>query len=236
MGVFDDKKFEQLDWMSQITETIESPLNGLLARLPDRVEFDVNSIRERASSSRFALQVSSVVHNLMSKTSPKVYLSWGEQGKLDKCFKFEASPDLEVDLAAGTMKGSLALVKIVNQLTDEELQPMMGARGIDAIRSVHWDDKPPFERMNEILDILGKCEEVQKNRSARKKLDRIEERLQDIFANNEWRIRDMSLADKVGNWIANYISTGNLMSLVNFTKLKVMTHNNMPIYSIEEEK
>jgi hypothetical protein len=87
-----------------------------------------------------------------------------------------------------------------------------------------------------MLDLLGGCNEDIKNRSAKKKLIAIKLRLTQIFKTNEWRIRDMALSNKVGFWIAGYISTGNLACLTNLCKLKVMTHNNMPIYSVKEEQ
>lgn len=235
MGVFDDKKFEQLDWMTQITETIESELNGLLARLPDRIEFDVHKVMEHASSSRFSLQADSVVRDLIRSLPDNNRLSWKEDSKIVKCFKFKMSPDLELDLEKGTMTGTIALVKTVPTFSDEELQPIMGNNGIQKLSRIQFGENWPLDRMNEMLDVLGKCDDAQRNRSYRKKMARLRERLIEIFSTNEWRIRDMSLADKVGMWIADYIHTGNLAALTNLCKLKVMTHNNMPIYSIEEE-
>jgi hypothetical protein len=235
MGVFDDKKFEQLDWMTQITETIDSDLNGLLAQLPDRLEFTTKDVIARASGSRFSIEAGGIVRDLLAKIQSK-RLSWDEDNKIVKCFKLEMSPGLELDLEAGTMTGTIALVKVVPTFSDEDLIPLMGQKGIQAIRHIMFDEEWPLDRMNEMLDVLGKCQDAQKNRSYRKKLHRLEERLNEIFSTNEWRIRDMALADRVGVWIADYIQSGNLAALTTFCKLKVMTHNNMPIYSVEEEK
>ena len=239
MGVFDDKKFEQLDWMSQITETIESEINGLLARLPDRIEITTDMISEEASSSSFYLTSDRVVQRLLWRTVRKLgkNLSYDEEQKLASCYKFEVSPDCEIDLEKLKMTGTINLVKVTQTLPDEALQELMGQQGLEAIRVVSFDSvNPPLDRMNEIMDMLGGCETEMRNRSARKKLVQIRGRLGDILRKNEWRIRDMNLANKIGFWAAGYIEKGNLADFVNFCKLKVMTHNNMPIYSIEEEK
>jgi hypothetical protein len=237
MGVFDDKKFEKLDWMTQITETIDSELNTLLARLPERIEFNMAKISMWVSSgSQFSISVNSVVRELLRETLHNHTMTYEEIGKITDCFKFEMSSTLTVNFESNTMTGTLTLVKIVPTLADEELQPMMGKKGIEAVGQVNFEDKWPLDRLNEMLDVLGKGEEAQKNRSYKKKMSRIKERLKEIFRDNEWRIRDMALADRVGIWIADYITTGNLAALTNFCKLKVMTHNNMPIYSVEEEK
>jgi hypothetical protein len=237
MGVFDDKKFEQLDWMTQITETIESDLNEILAQLPDRVDFNTRDILSHAGSySSFSISADNVVHDLVQGLPGKRRLSWEESRKICECFRFESSEDLEVDLGAGTMVGTLTLVKFIPTLPDEELQSLMGGSGIQNVGRINFAENWPLDRMNEMLDVLGKCEEAQKNRSYKKKIHRLKARLKEIFTTNEWRIRDMELADKIGTWVAEYISTGNLAALTNLCKLKVMTHNNMPIYSIEEEK
>ncbi len=55
-----------------------------------------------------------------------------------------------------------------------------------------------------------------------------------LFKTNEWKIKDTELANKVGFWIKDYIVDGNLAAYSNFCRLKVMTHKDQPIYSMEE--
>ena len=240
MGVFDDKKFERLDWMTQITETIDSELSDILAELPDRVEYDAAKLAQNIHSHSyvsFSFSSDYVVPHLISDLPQYRALTWAEQSAIARCFKFEISPDLEFNLETKAMSGTMALVKIVHAFEDDELQRLMGAKGLAGFRSrVIFNDEWPIERFNEILDILGSCDEDKKNRSQNKKTRRIEARLREIFSTNEWRIRDMTLADKVCDWAADYILSGNLAALTNLCKLKVMTHHNMPIYSVEEEK
>jgi len=237
MGVFDDHKLEQLDWMTQMTETIDSDLNAILARLPDRVVISAEDIIENSSSSYLSLSVRQVLQNILKKSGHKTTLAWEEERCLDKCFAFELVGDVELDLRCDRLSGKVTLVKVVQTLSDEELLPLMGRRGIDAVGRIRdYGTDVSIERLNEILDILGNCSEDMKNRSAKKKLQRIKGRLEEIFKTNEWRIRDMALADKVGHWVRSYIVSGCLSDLVNLTKLKVMTHNNMPIYSVKEEQ
>jgi hypothetical protein len=237
MGVFDDKKFEQLDWMTQITETIESELNGLLARLPDQIELNAAALADHVSGEYFSIEIDSVIRHLMLSVPGGLTLSQNEEQKLVDCFKFEGSPTIEFNAGTGELAGSIVLVKSIPTLSDEELQTFMGLKGINEIGSMDIGEAENWnlERMNEILDVLGDCDADKRNRSFRKKLRRIEKRLMAIFSNNEWRVRDMELADRIGYWVANYIKDGNLASLTNLCKLKIMTHSNMPIYSMEEE-
>ena len=235
MGVFDDHKLEQLDWMTQITETIESDLNTLLAKLPDRTLVTAQDLIENGGSSYLSLSVGNIIHRVERATSSYdgPALSWDEQNKLESCFSFEVDGDVEFNLETHTLCGTITLVKTTQTLSDEDLQPLMGQRGIGYIK---YAATHSMERMNEILDILGDCGNDIKGRSGRNKIRRIKARLEEIFNKNEWRIRDMKLANKVGMWIMGYIATANLADLTNLCKLKVMTHSNMPIYSVKEEQ
>ena len=233
MGVFDDKKFEQLDWMTQITETIDSELNALLTQLPDRTTMKPSEILANLGTYNASLSVRSVLREYLR--SLNVELVYEEENKICGCFRFEFDGDVELNAGENTMMGQIHLVKVVATLEDKDLQSMMGTKGIEALRRTNWGETPPLIRMNEMLDLLGSCEEHMRNRSARKKTNAIVHRLRTIFNTNEWRIRDMDLANKVGFWIKGYIQDGNLADLTNITKLKVMTHNNMPIYSVKEE-
>jgi hypothetical protein len=237
MGVFDDKKFEQLDWMTQITEIIESELNGLLARLPDRIEYSARRVGKAVGTyGHFSISIDSVIRELLREHGSN--LAWDEEHKIIDCFQWETTPDIEYNAATGELTGSIALIKTVPTLSDEDLQKMMGLKGIDKVRCLNLGDAAEWnlERINEILDVLSNCEGEKRNRSYRKKMNRIEQRLREIFNTNEWRIRDMELANRIGDWIVDYIEHGNLAALTNLCKLKIMTHNNMPIYSMEEEK
>lgn len=233
MGVFDDKKFEQLDWMTQITETIDSELNALLVKLPDRTAVKPEQILENLGTYS-SLSVSSFIEPLI-RQGFEGEMAWEEKQKIYNCFKFEVDENLEVDATTGGMTGKVYLVKVVATLEDKDLQDMMGSRGIEALSRANWGSEPPLVRMNEMLDLVGGCEEAMRNRSANKKMRALASRLRHIFLTNEWRIRDMVLANKVGFWLKGYIADGNLSDLTNITKLKVMTHNNMPIYSVKEE-
>ena len=51
MGVFDDKKFEELDWISQATEPIDSELNEVLGAVPEEVVLDFNMYKEMVGGS-----------------------------------------------------------------------------------------------------------------------------------------------------------------------------------------
>lgn len=238
MGVFDDKKFENLDWMSQMTETIESEVNSLLAKMPDRIKLDIDSVLSFMSSGYSSMRLSSdsVARHVLKCIPDRPKMSWEEEKTVQNCFELEISDEFTLDLETRTMTGEIHLVKVITTLDDELLQKHMGQEGIQQLSRVRHSDNFSMGRANEIIELLGGSQEALRGRSARRKIEAIRQKLMRIFSNNEWRIRDTTLANKVGKWVAEYIENGNLAAFSNFCKLKVMTHQNMPIYSIEEQE
>jgi len=237
MSVFADKKFETLDWMTQMTETIESELNTVLAQMPEETILDREMIYRILGDSWYMhLSISNVVRHILTNTALANKLSWDERSKLDTCFEFDMDDNVVLDETTGTLSGTIRLIKVISTFEDDVLQKCMGSKGLEKFNFSRWDTSGgTVGRANEIMELLGGCELGMKNRSIRKKMYTIRGRLTTIFKNNEWRIRDAELADKVCTWIIDYIRNGNLAGLTNFCKLKVMTHSNMPIYSVQEE-
>jgi hypothetical protein len=236
MGIFEDKKFTELDWMTQITEGIESELNNALAMLPDEVVCDIDVIkRANGTDGGFhSFNVTKVLACFIPKDLANK-LSWEDMVKIRDCFEFEIEPGTSMDLQTNTMTGSIILLKKTATLDDDALQSIMTQKCLDGVASANWRYGPPA-RQNEIMDLLGAIDpEMRKSRSSRRKFHAIKKRLAVIFDNNEWRVRDTQLAYKIGAWVASYLEDGNLAALTNICKVKIMTHNNMPIYSIEEE-
>lgn len=240
MGVFDDKKFDELDWISQATEPIDSELNSILGQLPDEFVIDFATfklLQDRSYTNRVEigqiLQYLTVTLNIMPDE-----LGWTRWANvIVSCFKLNlSSRDIIINFEEETIEGGVvSLIKTTSILDDRALQSILGDEGCERVRALSiYRDR--FPRANEIMELLGKCDDGIKTRSDYKKRRAIMVRLREIMKNNEWNIKDTSLANKVGTWIVEYIEDGNLASYSNFCRLKVMTHKNQAIYSIEEVK
>jgi hypothetical protein len=237
---FEDKKFDQLDWITQITEPVESHLSTLLANLPERFELTKELVIELHKSSlslsSFTVSIRGILNTFSSIKQSD--LSWAELLLLETCFKFEMSDSgVELDMGGNEMRGKIELVKTTFNFTDEQLLSIMGNNGINAVTNTAvGSSKHTLKRADEVLVVLGIKQSAAASKRKSRKIEAIAVRLRDIFTTNEWRIRDTILADKVGFWIAEYIKNGTLVCFANLYKLKVMTHNNMPIYSMAEEQ
>lgn len=248
MGVFVDKKYENLDWISAATEPMESVLNDVLGLLPDSYDISYDTYREIIGESwTTSIGVTGAVRliakkiaaidpdqqKIMSKISS---FSWHQTNKLMSCFQFQVEGNPIMDCTQQIIYGgTLKVIKVVNTLDEKILGDLLGKGGIDVVKG-HYLNTSEISRTNEIMELLGSCEEGLKTRSLRTKKRVLVNRLQNLFKNNEWNIKDTELADKVGSWIIDYIYKGDLSALSNFCRLKVMTHKGNPIYSMEEVK
>lgn len=236
MGVFDDKKFDALDFVSVLTEPIDSKMNEVLALMPESIDIDFDTYRRLLGSRNYGtdLSVSQVITHHIAKANME--LSYQQQEALIKCFQFEMDGeevllDFENKVISG---GSIKLVKITTTMDEQILKNMLGAEGIEQFSYCSMGDPQCMSRMNEVMELLAKCETGLKTRSLHKKRHTMVHRLRNLFKDNEWNIRDTELANKVGVWIRDYVQDGNLAAFSNFCRLKVMTHKGQPIYSMEE--
>lgn len=237
MSVFQDKKFEQLDWISQATEPIDSQLNEILAQMPESIDIDFDFYNRVRNSSWFDINVASVLLTKISELNlPSQSMIHAQITVLERYFEFQVSgTSLIIDFEEHKIVGgTIKLVKLANTMEEKDLKHILGQEGQDLVRYMSIGTPHQINCLNEVMEILGKCDEGLKTRSIYKKRRFLDNRLKQLFKDNEWNIRDTELANKVGIWIKHYVQDGEIAAFANLCKLKVMTHKGQPIYSIEE--
>lgn len=235
MGVFDDKKFEELDWISQVTEPIDSQLNEILGLIPEEIILDFKTFCSMLRDGYgIDLSTRSAIDYCIKTYCPGMNVTYDNLSYLRDQFKFEGASDITIDFERQVIEGELKLVKLSNTMDEKVLATLLGKEGIYKVSYMNIPQQG-LTRANDIMELLGKCEAGLKSRSERKKRVIIKERLVKLFKDNEWMIKDTELANKVGVWIYQYITAGNLAAYSNFCRLKVMTHKGQPIYSMQEE-
>ena len=226
MGVFDDKKFDELDWLSQATEPIEASINHLLAKFPDEIDIDFKTLSSAMQVGWRNIRITKselieryVRRNISADMFPKTS---EEKNMLYNCFDFEKR----------ILDGKVSIVKTKNTFDNKELEKIFGLHGIEKLTFLNID-QTKFSRANEVMEILGKCDEGLTSKSSRTKRRGLMVRLREIMSKNEWNLRDVELANQVGLWIIDYIQDGNVAAFRDLCRLKVMTHKGLPIYSME---
>lgn len=238
MGVFDDKKFEELDWLSQATEPIDSKLNEVLGSIPDEINIDFETYRNIIKQSyNSSASIENALDYYLQIYCPDYILSWDQKSSIKNLFKFEfVGERIILDFEQNQLIGEIKFIKLASTMDEKVLESLLGKEGINAVATMYFASKDALSRANEVMEILGKCEDGLRSRSEKRKRYSIRTRLVSLFKTNEWKIKDTELANKVGFWIKSYICDGNIASFSNFCRLKVMTHKDQPIYSMEEVK
>ena len=237
MSLFQDKKFEDLDWLSQITETIDSGINNVLSAMPEEIiltyEDVFNATCDYGWTRNWHVEkfIKQKLYNVCREKN--INLSYEEDQKIYDCYAFEVADNTVMDIESQTLTGQVSIVKRVYTFEDDFLQKSMG-KGAEQLYWTKISRSPG--RAREIAKLLDVNVQPEILRSNRKLGSFISNTMRRILTNNEWRIRSTDLADKACQWIMAYIENGCKASYSNFCRLKVMTHSGGPIYSIQEEK
>jgi len=233
MSLFKDKVYEEMDDISKLIEPYQYSLNDDLAQFPDEVEITRDhmqtqysfSVRDVVRSKAKELELYNLVDKVWEVGESffefKIYDSEGE-----------VAESIDYDFKNNKMNGRILLVKKKAYLGDADIVGVIKKTIEDKFYSGNntYDSK----RINEIADLFND-NTVKKQRSIRKKVRHLSRHLAALIDSRKIDIRDVGLASRFVDWIILYIKDGNLPALANITKLKIMTHNNRPIYSIDEK-
>jgi hypothetical protein len=237
MGVFDDQKFDSLDWLSQAVEPIETDLMVAFGAIPDELEINFRTFNHMLGSSSYNLDLSAerALRWLMSSYAPnRKPLTYKEKEILVKAISFEVEPNTVIDYENNEIRGGIKFIKKANLIDEKELIPLIGEAGLVHLDHIRITENS-MQRMTEVLEMLGSISnEAMRSRSPRGRLRTIKDRVEEIFRKDEWRIRTPDLGTKIGLWLRQYIMDGNLAAWSNFCRLKLMTHQGRAIYSIQE--
>lgn len=244
MGTLRDEVYENLDYLSQLTEVVIAPQTELLASYPDRMELSFKDIMLMKANSwshghKYHLDLTRV---LQYKGGHR--RDWHSYSEITNNFVFEISPGFEIDMKNGTMVGTIAVVKVDGQIDDKKLLDLAIGRAIGELRSGTWNAKNLRMRTVTVLNTLepGKGNEwVSKlqGRANNQAYSAITDQLRNVITENKWRVRDADVIRKMGIWINQYLADvdgGNGIGLVNLMKLKIMIDKDLPIYSVDEVK
>lgn len=240
MGTLRDEAYENLDYLSQLTEVVIGPQNLVLGRAPDRWDLTIEDIikfKGNAWSARGTFEISA--YALLIHVLPKE--DWDYVKDILPCFKFEVSSEFELDLANKKMIGTVALVKIIQQLEEKKMLEIAIEKSVGIFSYNNWPKKRLCEKVVTVLNTF----EPSRGTEWVKKLDgqtgwfaqiELKSAISDVILNNKWRVRNAAIIIKIGEWIDSYlrdnanISTG----LVNLIKLKIMLDKDLPVYSVNE--
>lgn len=137
MGVFDDKKFEELDWISQATEPIDSQLNEILTRFPETLNVDFKFYMEVVSGRSYDtdFRLIDAITFWYKKVLKIDTITSSQRDILADCFELELTTnDVILDFEKKEIYGGeIHVLKIKHTIDEKILENSLGASGIQSI-------------------------------------------------------------------------------------------------------
>jgi len=100
MSIFVDKKFDQMDWISQAVEPYETHVNGVLSALPDCIVVDPTSVKIISRGIGLQINKENVLDSairLITNETKLRSLNWDERQLVYDCYEFDVVNGIEID-------------------------------------------------------------------------------------------------------------------------------------------
>lgn len=228
IDLFKDKEYEEFDWLNKAIEPLLFSIADSFAAIPSVVEISFEKALEFANDSYSEINFRDLI--------PKEALPYDELNYLSDFFilEMDGGTELEVDLRDIPKDKMIRLRKTVDHLPEDFQRQYVSLQMNRILTGYRRDERHAnIGRINEVMDIIG-CNENRRSRSVYYKMSAISATMSKIVLEDKWRIRNLDLAIKAARWITHYVFDGNLASFQNLIKMKCMTHNGDPIYSVQE--
>lgn len=241
MDLFKDKVYEDLDDISQLVEPYEYIINNQLAQMPDEIELDADYFLSLIQYNSGRDSCYDDLRQVIKKQADKLGLSeLAKHSRLNYDFSrdfFKVEMDENVTFNPATMEliGEIKIIKTKLAYDDKDIDEML----INYMKSEFGNKlgRPSSMnkgRMNEICDLFG-IPDALSDRKAKGKLNKLYKKYKELMSDRTLNIRDVELFKRFVDWNIKYVRDGNLPSMSNITKVKIMMRNELPIYSIRED-
>jgi len=234
--MFRDKVYEDLDDISKMIEPYQYSVNEDLSRFPDRLEVSCDMFTSMSYTS---------IRDILWRKCDELNLLNLKQNVWDlyqkEFFSFEMVDDsgdivdsLTLNIQTKEINGKIFIIKNLVAFEDEDVAKLAADKIFSIVDRMNWR-QTSATRINEVADLLGTAG-VLKEKSSRRKIIMLANDAKELIKSKKIDIRDVSLVEKLGKWIELYCVDGNLPALANIAKIKIMSHQNRPIYSIQEQE
>jgi len=223
LSFFKDERYEDMDYLTKAVRPILWSPSDKYAQFPDEIEIGIEHIEGHSIRMREILEKFSIEY-FDDKEALNDVANW---------FTLDVEEGTYVDLLDNKLIGSIKLKKTKITVQDSDILQIMNDTWKE---SSGWQFRPGAggaKRAREILDLIG-VDITNIGKGKKDTLRLLKSSIENLIENNTLKIYNGDLMIRMMNWILNYINIEDLQALANFSKLKVMTHKNEPIYSMKE--
>lgn len=237
--MFVDKFYEELDDISKMIEPLNYAANDIVAKIPEKI--DVTKLISCGHDYNRQNDIKRLLHRFMDEHEDlRQFKDISSDRAVIDLFKFDIEynsdfiKEIFIDGYTGEVSGGkIFIVKKSNMVDDDTIERMIRDKFAGAAH--HWSSRPlSATRVAEVCGIYGV--NTGSIRSANKKYKILINHINNMLREKKLNIKDVGLSEKLGKWILLYVRDGNLGALQNLTKVKIMTHADRAIYSIEEKE
>lgn len=229
-----------MDDVEKIFEPFQFDLNDKLALFPDKTEIDPKHFMQKDLWGDFGVNTYDILR--IKSNELKLGMIGSNYHLLNdyKFFKFEIEETEEnskivFNAKTGEISHKLFMVKDKIAFSEIELESIRKSSTTQYIRrKLNRSQSVNKPRINEIADIYN-ATKVKCSRSYNDKVLELCRHLETMMDDKVLDIRDMKLCNDFASWVVMYVRDGNLAALNNLTRIKIITHEKRPIYSIEEK-
>ena len=230
---FQDKTYEEMDWLNQAMEPYVYSQNDDIAKLPLKIEISTfDEVLSYIDDSYLELHKKAILNYFIKQNNLNIQLN---DDKILNLYEFQFDSDLILDFDNKILSHPIVLVKKEQYFNDEFLKTVLkNSAAYLTINRSYYHRNAQITRMNIIMDVLEINSDSRKSRSVRRKSATIRYRLVDIIEADKWKIRNVDFMLEILKWIKDYINNGDRKALANFLKLHCMTiiNDGISIYSM----
>lgn len=241
MSFLKDSQWENMDWLNQAVMPYRFSLFEDLLKIPDTFEITFEDLLITSNNhtpiSRVRLPEAINHYLRMNNLNAQSFSKY--QNIVGLFVKLSTAPGTKVNLTHKKIIGKIEVYKMSDKISDDAIPEVLRHLLYEYLDSPLYfyedetDPKAAVKRIQELMDIF-ECKEGQRVSSPKKKFRLLVGHLNNIVPKNTWNIRDIDLIAKMILWVKDYYVNGNKCALANLSKLKCMTYNQHPIYSMEE--
>jgi len=237
MSIFVDKKFDQMDWISQAVEPYEVHVNSVLSKLPNYIVVKPADIRSTGRGTSLQINKESVLNDALKQLNidekwPN--LSWDERHLIYDSFAFDLIDSMEIDFRlSSTDIPIIKLNKIKFCLEEEQARQIITGVIND---SQHVPDRAKHGFVLELAKLfVSKSKIDTKINDTSRGRYRIAVLISLIYSEYvipSGRLRSDHVAIAFTKLIANYALHGQEHTLAEIMRIKMMMDNGQAIYTI----
>jgi hypothetical protein len=231
-SIFQDKTYQELDFITQAVEPFLDPAQDLLTSLPDKIQVSAASMAKAIDYG--TAYAKDIIRATLQTVTQEVLTNL-----IVDSFDIQVNREqFQLNIVSGEFEEGVEVfvVKNRNHIPDQELLTKAIETNIGELLSswntvIYKGNSLQYARLKALAELL---EAEGKSRSNNELLSKITSSMSSNLLSNKWRIKSTIALETLAGWVKRYVESEDYPAYASIAKFKVMVHRGNPIYSLEE--